>query len=270
MLYPVVSTAWNNWNASRVAQEYARLDKETPAQVQDSVWDAAHAYNEKHTSGPILDPWLNRIGVDNPDYEAYLKQLGENEAMARLVFPAVDVDLPVFHGTADKTLQRGLGHLYGSDLPVGGPGTHSIITGHTGLANSTMFDHLDSATEGDVFYIQVAGHKLKYVVDSIQVVLPSEVDGLRPVADQDYVTLITCTPYGINTHRLLVRGHQVPMEPGEESVFDGSHGPGWQWWMYVLLAAVIAIGCWLVWWLRRHQAGAGAQEVINKESSVRE
>ena len=101
MLYPVVSTAWNNWNASRVAQEYARLDKETPVQVQDSVWDAAHAYNEEQTSGPILDPWLNRIGEDNPDYEVYLKQLGENEAMARLVFPAVDVDLPVFHGTAD-------------------------------------------------------------------------------------------------------------------------------------------------------------------------
>ncbi|MDK8483128.1 class C sortase [Corynebacterium sp. MSK105] len=270
MLYPVVSTAWNNWNASRVAQEYARLDKETPAQVQDSVWDAAHAYNEEHTSGPILDPWLNRIGVDNPDYEAYLKQLGETEAMARLVFPAVDVDLPVFHGTADKTLQRGLGHLYGSDLPVGGSGTHSVITGHTGLANSTMFDHLDSATEGDVFYIQVAGHKLKYVVDDIQVVLPSEVDGLRPVADQDYVTLITCTPYGINTHRLLVRGHQVPMEPGEESVFENSHGPGWQWWMYALLAAVIVIGCWLVWWLRRQKAATGVQEVINKESSVRE
>ena len=270
MLYPVVSTAWNNWNASRVAQEYARLDKEIPAQVQDSVWDAAHAYNEEQTSGPILDPWLNRIGVDNPDYEAYLEQLGETEAMARLVFPAIDVDLPVFHGTADKTLQRGLGHLYGSDLPVGGPGTHSVITGHTGLANSTMFDHLDSATEGDVFYIQVAGHKMKYVVDDIQVVLPSEVDGLRPVADQDYVTLITCTPYGINTHRLLVRGHQVPLEPGEESVFDASHGPGWQWWMYALLAAVIVIGCWLVWWLRRQKAVAGAQEVIYEESSVRE
>nr|WP_308409919.1 class C sortase [Corynebacterium aurimucosum] len=251
MLYPVVATTWNNWNASRLAQEFARLDKETPVQAQNSAWDAAHTYNEEQTTGPILDPWLERVGEANPDYEHYLDQLNETEAMARLVFPAIDVDLPVFHGTADKTLQRGLGHLYGSDLPVGGAGTHSVITGHTGLSNSTMFDHLNSAAKGDAFYIQVAGHKMKYVVDDIQVVLPSEVDSLRPVANKDYVTLITCTPYGINTHRLLVRGHQVALEPGEETLFEGSHGPGWQWWMFVLLAAVIVIGCWLVWWLRR-------------------
>lgn len=253
MLYPVVSTAWNNWNTTRIAEEYARLDKTIPPQIQDSRWESAHKYNRERNSGPILDPWLNRIGVDSPDYEEYLDELGETDAMARLVFPAIDVDLPVFHGTSDKTLQRGLGHLYGSDLPVGGVGSHSIITGHTGLSNSTMFDHLDSAIEGDEFFIQVSGHKLKYVVDEISVVLPHEVSGLQPVDGQDYVTLITCTPYGINTHRLLVRGHQVPMDDADEEVFEDTHGPGWQWWMLALLGVIAIFICWFSWWMWRRQ-----------------
>nr|WP_232018415.1 class C sortase [Corynebacterium segmentosum] len=269
MLYPVVSTAWNNWNTSRAAQEYARLDEAAPQQLQDSIWDSAHKYNRERTMGPIFDPWLDRIGVDSPEYEDYLKQLGETDAMARLIFPAIDVDLPIYHGTSDETLQRGLGHLYGSDLPVGGQGTHSIITGHTGLSNSTMFDHLKSASEGDEFYFQVAGHKLKYVVDEISVVLPHEVERLRPVDGQDYVTLITCTPYGINTHRLLVRGHQVPIESGDEEVFDNSHGPGWQWWMYALLTAVVIVGCWFTWWLRRQHKNRLSTSGKHRQKSLK-
>lgn len=253
MLYPVVSTAWNNWNTSRAAEEYARLDDAAPQQIQDSLWESAHRYNRERNTGPILDPWLNHIGVDNPEYNEYLGELAETDAMARLVFPAIDVDLPVFHGTATDTLQRGLGHLYGSDLPVGGVGSHSIITGHTGLSNSTMFDHLDSAAVGDEFFIQVAGHKLKYEVDDISVVLPHEVDSLQAAADRDYITLITCTPYGINSHRLLVRGHQIPVNANDKEVFDNFHGAGWQWWMYALLAAVLVLSCWFAWWIWSQQ-----------------
>lgn len=256
MLYPVVSTAWNNMNTSRIAQEYAKLDKDIPQETHDAAWDAAHAYNEHRTTGPILDPWLNQVADDSPEYAEYLDQLADNDAMARFIFPAIDADLPLFHGTKDETLQRGLGHLYGSDLPVGGESTHSVITGHTGLANSTMFDHLNTAKEGDAFYIQVAGHRLKYVVDQIKVVLPTETEDLQLVTGKDYITLVTCTPYGINSHRLLVRGHRVPLSPEESTIFDGNHGAGWQWWMYLLIAVVAVIGAVFVWWLRRQSQKA--------------
>lgn len=266
MMYPVVSTAWNNYGASKAAKEYAQLDKDTPQEVKNTQWDKAHEYNEQRTSGPILDPWLNDISSDNPEYAEYLDQLSENDAMARFIFPKIGVDLPLYHGTSDDVLQRGLGHLYGSDLPVGGRGTHSVITGHTGLSNATMFDNLSKAEEGDAFYVQVSGHKLKYEIDQIKVVLPNQTEGLTPDESGDYITLITCTPYGVNTHRLLVRGHQVPLEPVDEGVFDQNHSGGWQWWMYALMAAVLAIGAGFAWWARRQRKLSTAAASANGNS----
>lgn len=251
MMYPVVSTAWSNYGSSKAAQEYAKLDKSVPQEVKNTKWEDAHNYNERRTTGPVLDPWLNRIHPDNPEYGYYLDQLDKNEAMARFIFPAIDADLPIYHGTSDETLQRGLGHLYGSDLPVGGSGTHSVITGHTGLSNATMFDNLNKAQKGDVFYVQVSGHKLKYEVDQIKVVRPDETDDLHAVDGSDYITLITCTPYGINSHRLLVRGHQVPMAESEDTVFDQNHASNWQWWMYALAAVALTIAVAFAWWLWR-------------------
>lgn len=266
MMYPVVSTAWNNYGAAKAAKEYAQLDKDTPQEVKNTQWDKAHEYNEQRTSGPILDPWLNDISPDNPEYAEYLDQLSENDAMARFIFPKIGVDLPLYHGTSDDVLQRGLGHLYGSDLPVGGRGTHSVITGHTGLSNATMFDNLSKAEEGDAFYVQVSGHKLKYEIDQIKVVLPDQTEDLRPDESGDYITLITCTPYGVNTHRLLVRGHQVPLEPVDEGVFDQNHSGGWQWWMYALMAAVLAIGAGFAWWARRQRKLSTAAASANGNS----
>lgn len=266
MMYPVVSTAWNNYGAAKAAKEYAQLDKDTPQEVKNTQWDKAHEYNEQRTSGPILDPWLNDISPDNPEYAEYLDQLSENDAMARFIFPKIGVDLPLYHGTSDDVLQRGLGHLYGSDLPVGGRGTHSVITGHTGLSNATMFDNLSKAEEGDAFYVQVSGHKLKYEIDQIKVVLPDQTEDLRPDESGDYITLITCTPYGVNTHRLLVRGHQVPLEPVDGGVFDQNPSGGWQWWMYALMAAVLAIGAGFAWWARRQRKLSTAAASANGNS----
>ncbi|OFT95818.1 class C sortase [Brevibacterium sp. HMSC22B09] len=268
MMYPVVSTAWNNYGASKAAEEYAQLDKDTPEEVKNTQWDNAHEYNEQRTSGPILDPWLNDISPDNPEYAEYLDQLSENDAMARLIFPKIGADLPIYHGTSDDVLQRGLGHLYGSDLPVGGRGTHSVITGHTGLSNATMFDNLSKAEEGDAFYVQVSGHKLKYEIDQIKVVLPDQTEDLGPDESGDYITLITCTPYGVNTHRLLVRGHQVPLDPTDEGVFDQNHTGGWQWWMYALLAAALAIGTGFVWWARRQRKRNNAAASANNSKGL--
>ena len=258
LLYPVVATQWNNVKQIRAADEYSRIEQGAPPAQLDAAIEAAHVYNDTRARGAILDPWLARVSEDNIEYQEYLAQLNQQEAMGRILVPAAKVDLPVYHVTTEQVLQRGVGHLYGSDLPIGGPGTHSALTGHTGLSTATLFDNLDDVAVGDAVYIAVSGERLKYEVDDIAVVLPEEVDGLSVQPGQDLITLITCTPYGINTHRLLVRAHRVPMDANEQSVFEEATGLPWQWWMWVILVAVVAVVIGLVWWLRRMLGGAPA------------
>lgn len=265
IIYPVVSTQWNNWQQNRAAAEYAKLQKSVPTKVSDKEWEDAHRYNQERVHGPILDPWISRFTPDNQAYQDYLAVLNSTEAMGRLIIPSVKVDLPIYHGTQEDTLQRGVGHLFGSDLPVGGEGTHSVLTGHTGLPNATLFDNLKDVKENDSFFIQIAGHKLKYQVDQIRVVLPDEVESLRSEPGKDLITLVTCTPYGINTHRLLVRGHQVPITEEEKTMLSETQGVIWQWWMYAL-SAVFIIGLILFgWWLAR-QARRAKNQQLNQET----
>lgn len=251
MLYPVVSSQWNNMVQQRVTQQYEDLlDKEDPVYLNQMV-DKARQYNEDNRDGPILDPWLARVDEDNVQYQEYLAQLaGPAEAMSHVVIPSIDSQLPVYHGTTDAVLQKGLGHLLGSALPVGGEGNHSVITGHTGLTNATLWDNLINVKEGDAVYVSTFGERLKYEVHDIEVVLPEETDSLKAVPGEDLLTLITCTPYGVNTHRLLLHAHRVPMDPSEEGVFQDS-GLTMQWWMWVVLAAAIAVLLALFWWIRR-------------------
>lgn len=251
LLYPVVATQWNNWLQHKAVsqyqaetQDYARND---PAAAAAAV-DSARRYNEAHTDGPILDPWLARISEDNPEYQAYLDELAGLSAMSNVAIPSINSNLPVYHGTADETLQKGVGHLYGSALPVGGEGNHTVLTGHTGLTNATLWDNLVDVEIGDAIYLSTFGERLKYEVHDIEVVLPNETDSLKSVAGEDLLTLITCTPYGINTHRLLIHAHRVPMDPSEAGVFDKS-GLTMQWWMWLVLAVVLACLAAMVWWI---------------------
>ncbi|MCS6572257.1 class C sortase [Corynebacterium diphtheriae] len=264
IIYPVVSTQWNNWQQNRAAAEYAKLQTSVPAEVSDKEWEDAHRYNQERVQGPILDPWIDRFVPDNQAYQDYLAVLNSTDAMGRLIIPSVKTDLPIYHGTQEDTLQRGVGHLFGSDLPVGGEGTHSVLTGHTGLPNATLFDNLKDVKENDFFFIQVAGHKLKYQVDQIKVVLPDEVESLRSELGKDLITLVTCTPYGINTHRLLVRGHQVPITEEEKTMLDETQGVVWQWWMYAL-SAVFIIGLILLGWWLAHQTRRAKNQQLNQE-----
>lgn len=248
LLYPVVATLMSNWSHQHAALEYSKLEQQISPQKLAQSFEDAQRYNATKSTGPILDPWLARISGDNVDYQEYLRQLSDLDTMGRLVLPTINVDLPVYHGTSTEVLHRGVGHLYGSDLPVGGPGTHSVLTGHTGLADATLFDHLIDVAVGDPIYIQVAGQKLKYQVYTTEVVLPDQVESLRPQAGQDLLTLITCTPYGINSHRLMVHARRVPMDDSDP--FGRSHFtiPGWVWGF--VTAAVAAVAA-LVWWLLR-------------------
>ncbi|WP_408911389.1 class C sortase [Corynebacterium gottingense] len=265
LMYPVVATQWNNRVQEQVAKQYEEQIQEAPPEQINQALEAAKEYNRTHTDGPILDPWLARISEDNLDYQEYEKHLEGVSAMSQLAIPSIDLRLPVYHGTRDETLQKGLGHLYGSALPTGGEGFHSVITGHTGLTNATLFDDLVDVEIGDAIYLSTFGERMKYQVYDIEVVLPEETDSLRAEEGRDLLTLITCTPYGINTHRLLVHAERVPMDPDEASVLDESTSTV-QWWMWALGLVALAILLGLAWWIWREKkkndrAGASNEEV---------
>lgn len=254
LLYPVAATQWNNYRQTEVARQYEKyLHKDADPAVASRSLEEAKEYNATLAGTPVVDPWEGRVAEDNEPYQHYLSLLSQAPAMGRLVLPTINVDLPVFHGTSSRTLDHGIGHLYGTALPVGGEGTRTVLTGHTGLRTATLMDNLDKMKEGDPIYISVMGERLKYEVNHIEVVLPSEYEKLRPVPGEDLITLVTCTPYGINSHRLLVTGHRVPLEKDDEKAFktDGS-ALHFQWWMWAILVGVIVVLVVLVVWIRRN------------------
>ena len=242
LLYPVLATQYNNQRQERIASEFSAVaDQAGPDAVAESL-RRADEYNLKASESPILDPWLDAQRPGTAQYQDYLSQLNLNDVMATIKIPSIDVNLPIYHGTETATLDKGIGHLFGTALPVGGESTHTVLTGHTGLGNATMFDQLTSVKMGDVFYIETAGRHLKYQVTDIRVVLPTETESLNKVEGKDLATLITCTPYGINTHRLLVTGERVPMDDdavaAEAAQVKGSVMKPW---MIAVLASVAVI-----------------------------
>lgn len=202
--------------------------------VDEEALARARAYNARLRSGAVVaaNSNLPRSAEEPGGDEYYSLLMGPGEMMGRLRIPSIDVDLPVYHGTADETLLRGAGHLQGTSLPVGGASTHSLITAHRGLAEATMFTNLDHVTVGDVFTLEVFGEVLAYQVVQTQVVAPDEQEALYPQPDRDLVTLVTCTPLGINTHRILVTAERVVPTPDEalEAAMRSSDLPRFPWW----------------------------------------
>ncbi|QNQ89480.1 class C sortase [Corynebacterium poyangense] len=252
VIYPVVATLHNNYRQAEAAKNYSDVVQQMDDSTRLAKLREASEYNRLFPQGPLLDPWLARVTPDNENYQLYLQKLDSPEAMARLKIPKIKLDLPIYHGSDEKVLSKGIGHLYGSSLPVGGEHSHAVLTGHTGLSNATLFDDLTEIHEGDSFYIEVLGERLKYEVHQIDVVLPNETEGLAPVAGEDLVTLITCTPYGQNTHRLLVTGHRVPLDDTEaDEVFNQRSGL-WTWWMTVVTVMIVGFVIVMAWWLWRY------------------
>ena len=249
LLYPVFATQYNNQRQERIASEFSAVaDQAGPDAVAESL-RRADEYNLKASESPILDPWLDAQRPGTAQYQDYLSQLNLNDVMATIKIPSIDVNLPIYHGTDTATLDKGVGHLFGTALPVGGESTHTVLTGHTGLGNATMFDQLTSVKMGDYFYIETAGRHLKYQVTDIRVVLPHETESLNKVEGKDLATLITCTPYGVNTHRLLVTGERVPMD--EEAVAAEAaqvKGAVMKPWMIASVVVILAVAGIL--WLR--------------------
>ncbi|MDC7113649.1 class C sortase [Corynebacterium pseudodiphtheriticum] len=266
LLYPVVSTQWNNYIQRKVIEEYSSEITEVPQEQLNAAVEAAREYNANSGGGPILDPWLARVSEDNQDYQRYLEQLSGLQAMSQVSIPSIDSSLPVYHGTTEEVLQKGLGHLYGTSLPVGGEGTHSVITGHTGLTTSTMWDNLVDVKEGDAIYVNTFGEKMKYQVTSTEVVLPHETESLAQQPDKDLITLITCTPYGVNSHRLLVHAERVPLDPEDETAFDKKNGI-LQWWMWALLIIAMLAIAYLLHWIRKERRKAAAAQCAPAEAA---
>lgn len=215
LLYPVAATQYNNHHQLQFSQQYnSDVQQVSPVDLSAEL-AAAREYNSTLTGVPILDPYLDRAATDpgSKAWQEYAAQLNRFEAMARVRVPSALIDLVVRHGTGEDSLTRGAGHLYGTSLPVGGESTHAVLTSHTGMANATLFDHLIEVKEGDLIFIDVLGETLAYQVDQIKVVLPTEISDLTIAEGKDHLTLFTCTPYAVNSHRLLVRGERIPYTP---------------------------------------------------------
>ncbi|WP_081733577.1 class C sortase [Paenarthrobacter nicotinovorans] len=248
LLYPTAA-AWfsDRVHATEISGYVDSVENLNPSQ-QQALLDEARTFNDRLPAGPLRDPYsLNEKGeqtVIGAGSEAYKKMLavGPGGMMGRISIPSIHADLPIFHGTDEDALSKGVGHLFGSALPVGGEGTHSVLTGHSGFVNATLFDHVDQMAKGDVFSISTLDETLYYKVDQILTVLPDETDALRKVEGKDYVTLITCTPKGVNSHRLLVRGERT--EPpttgdGQQVLPSTAIDPGFPWWALAMLGIIV-------------------------------
>jgi len=214
LVYPYISFRLTERDQTYVVQQYDdSLAKMTEQQMQEE-WERAQAYNESLVTSVLYDPFAS--GQEDMDAEYLsLLDIAENGVMCHIEIPKIKVDLPVFHGVSLSTLEKGVGHLEGSSLPVGGVGTHAVMTAHTGLNSAKLFTDLTELEIGDEFYIYTLDQILAYRVDNILTVEPEDVGALSMVEGKDYVTLVTCTPYGINSHRLLVRGVRVDYTPEE-------------------------------------------------------
>lgn len=205
LLYPTVSDLWNSHHQTQAIAAYTEEVSEMDDESYQEVLAEAHAYNER------LFAKENRFQMSDEEkveYESVLNVSGTG-VMGSIEIPSIDVNLPIYHGTDAAVLQVAVGHIEGTSLPVGGSSTHCVISAHRGLPSAKLFTNLDQVKEGDVFYLKVLDEVLTYEVDQIRIVLPEEVDDIDIIEGEDLCTLVTCTPYGINTHRLLVRGHRI-------------------------------------------------------------
>ena len=218
-LYPVISTRYNEKHQSEIHTQYQEQVEQVDTSAIEKARELAIAYNEAIQPGAQMSDAFSNDALlwASEDYKNQLNVTG-NGIMGYVNIPSINVHLPIYHGTDSKTLEKGIGHLLGSSLPVGGTTTHSILTAHSGMANQKMFSDLPQLKIGDVFYLEVLGETLAYQVDQIKTVMPYDLTYLGIEEERDLCTLVTCTPFGVNTHRLLVRGTRIPYEEAEKQV----------------------------------------------------
>ena len=266
-LYPLISNNYNEKHQSEIHTAYQEQVAQAEAAEITEARELAIAYNESITPGASVDDVYSQDALltATRDYDGLLNIAGDG-IMGYVKIPKISVQLPIYHGTDNDSLERGIGHLLGSSLPVGGDSTHTILTAHSGMASQKMFSDLPQLTIGDVFYLRILGETLAYQVDQINTVLPHDTTFLGIEQGEDLATLVTCTPFGVNTHRLLVRGERIPYEEAEtivetsqeevtESTWDQHYLKGILIGICVVIILVIlAIIMWLIG-RNRHEKG---------------
>ena len=250
-LYPHVASWFSQKEQSRVTELAQQQLTEPPndnARYRVEQLELAHEYNDALASGALLEANTNMPtgkGASSDESLVYdeLLKIGNTEVMGRLRYDALDIDLPIYHGTDDETLKRGVGHLEGTSLPVGGIGTRSVLTAHRGLPEATLFTHLDRAEEGDIFTVSVVDQALSYRVIETQTIKPEYTEMILADPDRDLVTLITCTPLGINSHRILVTAERITPTPEREVAAAGEAPeiPGFPWWTVALGGTILVL-----------------------------
>ena len=237
MLYPLIGELVSEKYHSDVETTYTAAIADTDDAELTAQREAAEQYNAMLSGAATI----TEGGASAPPL-AYAQQLTVGGVMAYVDLPKINVYLPVQHGTDADTLERAVGHVVGTSLPVGGSSTHAVLSAHSGLASSKLFSDIDQLAVGDTFYIHVLGDTLAYKVDSIHTVLPTDTSLLQIEDGKDLVTLVTCTPFGVNTHRLLVRGHRVPYTPEQEAEAAETQKAASSWTRHYLTGLAIGIG----------------------------
>ena len=237
MLYPLAGELVSEKYHSDVETTYTAAIEDADAAELTAQREAAEQYNAMLSGAATI----TKGGASAPPL-AYAQQLTAGGVMAYVDIPKINVYLPVQHGTDADTLEKSVGHVVGTSLPVGGSSTHAVLSAHSGMASSKLFSDIDQLTEGDTFYIHVLGEVMVYKVDAINTVVPTDTRLLQIEDGKDYVTLVTCTPFGINTHRLLVRGHRVPYTPEQDVVAVETQKTASSWTQHYLTGVGIGLG----------------------------
>ena len=236
LLYPLVGELLNEKYHSDVETTYTAAIADTDDAELTAQREVAQQYNTMLSGATITEG-----GASAPPL-AYVQQLTVGGVMAYVDIPKIGVYLPVQHGTDAETLEKSVGHVVGTSLPVGGSSTHAVLSAHSGMASAKLFSDIDQLAEGDTFYIHVLGEVLAYEVDAINTVLPTDTHLLQIEKGKDYVTLVTCTPFGVNTHRLLVRGHRVPYTPEQKTTVVEEKPAASSWTQHYLTGLGIGLG----------------------------
>jgi len=253
--YPIISNELSKRNTIHAVETYKVYSANLEADELEVEWTAARVYNDNLAGDPVRDPFVIDSGMVLPEnYLEVLNPAGDG-LMGYLEIPSVDIRLMIAHGTSDEVLKEFAGHIEQTSLPIGEATSHAVLTAHTGLPTARLFTDLNKMEEGDKFYIYVLDKMLTYQVDQIKVILPEEVEQLCIVPGEDYVTLLTCTPYGINSHRLLVRGKRIPNEETVQSVEGRGFNLLW------VLMVVPLLFILFFWWRRK-------KKKIRKERNV--
>lgn len=267
ILYPVVSTLHNNAASSRIADEMSTEITDMEPDRREFLLAQMRDYNQSLRTNPVQPGIPEEMEFHpTPEYRAYLDvgkpDFKSTDAFSEVVIPDVEIRLPIYKGSGPQALNRGAGHLFGTTLPVGGEGTNTTVTAHTGLATASMFDNLINLKEGQDIYINTLGEVMRYRMVGSKVVAPETIDAIPSVGEtgEDRLFLITCTPYGLNFHRLIVEAHRVPLDGDPDLNIGNSVGP-WQTWMTIVavIFIVLMLGlAWLVWRGRKNRKKAEA------------